>query len=212
MGYRYYAFAEELTLRRHNQWGIATFSKYPITDTMKILRSRFRTGYGFFPYKGVYTTIQFNNTVFGLYNVHLQSVHFVEQDYETIREAAEEQNIDWIEGKSIVGKLVKAYRRRALQTEELLGLLKNNPTIPTILACDLNDTPSSHAYNKVKGRMQDAFLKTGRGIGATYNGLVPGLRIDFLFHSADIISLQTKVVDNDISDHKPLVGTFYISQ
>jgi endonuclease/exonuclease/phosphatase family metal-dependent hydrolase len=212
MGYRYYAFAEELTLRGQNQWGIATFSKFPITDTMKILRSRFSTGYGFFPYKGVYTTIQFNNTAFGLYNVHLQSVHFAEQDYETIKEAAEEQNIDWIEGKSIVGKMVKAYRRRALQTEELIGLLKKDPSKPTIIASDLNDTPSSHAYNKVRGKMQDAFLIAGKGIGATYNGPVPGLRIDFLFHTTDILALQAKVVDNSISDHKPLVGIFHIPQ
>lgn len=211
MGYRYYAFAEELTLRGHNQWGIATFSKYPITDSLKILRSRFRTGYGFFPYKGLYTRIDFKGRSFGLYNIHLQSVHFQEHDYEVIKGIAEEQNLVWSEGKSLLAKMVKAYRRRVLQTEELTGLLKDGNE-PVILAGDLNDTPASYTYNKVRGKMKDAFLQAGRGVGATYNGPVPGLRIDFMFHTPEVVTASIYVIDNKISDHKPLVGTFYIPE
>jgi endonuclease/exonuclease/phosphatase family metal-dependent hydrolase len=211
MGYLYYSFAEELTLRKHNQWGIATFSKYPILETQKVLKSRFRTGYGFLPYKGIYTRIKYEGVQFGLYNVHMQSIHFGEQDYEAIKEAAEEQDLSWIEGRTIIGKLVKAYNRRAFQANELAGILKDKKEA-TIVAGDFNDTPTSYAYHRVRGKLKDAFLEAGRGMGSSYNGKIPALRIDYLLHTEDISALQVRMVDNRISDHRPLVGIFYIPQ
>jgi len=211
MGYRYFAFAEELTLRRHNQWGIATFSKYPIMSSSKILKSRFKTGYGFMPYKGIVTRIKTKSAEFVLVNTHLQSVHFAEQDYEAIKEAAEDQDMNWLEGRTILGKMVNAFRRRGFQADELAGELKHYKE-KLILAGDFNDTPSSYSYRKVRGNLKDAFLEKGRGPGATYNGPVPGLRIDYLLHTEDIGVVSVKVVDNRVSDHRPLIGTFYIPE
>ena len=48
----------------------------------------------------------------------------------------------------------------------------------------------------------------GKGLGQTYNGKFPTLRIDYILHSPEfkINSFKTKEVN--LSDHFPIVSTF----
>jgi endonuclease/exonuclease/phosphatase family metal-dependent hydrolase len=58
----------------------------------------------------------------------------------------------------------------------------------------------------VKGEMQDAFLKKGFGIGRTFSGLSPTLRIDYIFADEHFKVRQFNRVAKRYSDHYMLVS------
>ena len=57
IGYNYHFFTREVKLRGTDEWGIATFSKFPILEQGNIMKQPFNTGYGKKPFKGIYTYI-----------------------------------------------------------------------------------------------------------------------------------------------------------
>ncbi|HQG38562.1 MAG TPA: endonuclease/exonuclease/phosphatase family protein [Chitinophagales bacterium] len=203
LGYKYHFFTKELVLRNTDEWGIALFSKYPIKESGKIIQQNFKTGYGKKPFKGLYADIVIADTVIRFVNVHLQSIYFGTQDYQTIEEFRVTQNLDEHGAKNIIVKLKKAFERRAQQADELKTFL-NAQTKPIILCGDFNDLPNSYTINTVAKNMKDAFLSSGIGIGKTYNGKLPLLRIDYIFTSKDFKIQKFNVLDNNISDHFPI--------
>jgi endonuclease/exonuclease/phosphatase family metal-dependent hydrolase len=203
LGYTHYFFTKELVLRKTNEWGISLFSKLPIKEHGNIMKQDFKTGYGKKPFKGLYADIEIGDTVIRFVNVHLQSIYFGTQDYETIEEFRSTQNLDETGAKSIVIKLKKAFERRANQADELKAFL-NIQTKPVVLCGDFNDLPNSYVVTSVAENMKDVFLDYGFGIGHTYNGKIPFLRIDYILASPEFKVHKFEVVSNKISDHFPL--------
>ncbi|MFN8282501.1 MAG: endonuclease/exonuclease/phosphatase family protein [Chitinophagales bacterium] len=203
IGYKYYYFTRELVLRNTDEWGIALFSKKPILDSGTIMKQTFTTGYGKKPFKGIYCDIKFDDTVIRFVNVHLQSIYFGTEDYETIEQFKETQDLDERGAKNIFVKLRKAFERRARQAVELKAFL-NKQTKPIILCGDFNDLPNSYVANHISKNMKDAFLEAGFGIGHTYNGKIPCLRIDYILTTPLFNIQKFEVVDNTISDHFPV--------
>lgn len=205
LGYKHYFFTRELVLRNTDEWGISIFSKLPIKEHGNIMKQPFKTGYGKKPFKGLYADIAIGDTVIRFVNVHLQSIYFGEKDYETIAEFRETQNLDEHGAKNIVIKLKKAFERRALQADELKKFL-NEQTKPIILCGDFNDLPNSYVANRISKNMKDAFVDYGFGIGHTYNGKIPFLRIDYMLTSPAFTVQKFQIINNKISDHFPIYG------
>jgi endonuclease/exonuclease/phosphatase family metal-dependent hydrolase len=86
----------------------------------------------------------------------------------------------------------------------IASLLADSP-YPVILAADLNDVPNSYTYFTVRGTLQDAFLQQGYGLGRTFRGLSPTLRIDYILADRRFAVQQFKRVKKDYSDHYMLV-------
>jgi endonuclease/exonuclease/phosphatase family metal-dependent hydrolase len=203
LGYTHYFFTKELVLRKTDEWGISLFSKLPIKEHGNIMKQDFKTGYGKKPFKGLYADIEIGDTVIRFVNVHLQSIYFGTQDYETIEEFRSTQNLDETGAKSIIIKLKKAFERRANQADELKAFL-NVQTKPVVLCGDFNDLPNSYVSTSVSENMKDVFLDYSFGIGHTYNGKIPFLRIDYILTSPAFQVHKFEVVSNKISDHFPL--------
>jgi endonuclease/exonuclease/phosphatase family metal-dependent hydrolase len=206
IGYKHYCFIKELTLRETDEWGIAVFSKHPIADTGTLLKQDHKTGYGRQPYKGMYCDIKWRDTLIRVINVHLQSIYFGSRDYETLDDLKANQEISKIEAVNIARKLRKAFRRRARQADALKTFL-NEQTLPFILCGDFNDLPNSYTSNKIASGLNDLFLEHGFGVGKTYNGKIPLLRIDYIHTSPQWKSYSFHVIHNPISDHFPVTAT-----
>jgi len=58
----------------------------------------------------------------------------------------------------------------------------------------------------VRTGMQDAFLKKGFGIGRTFTGLSPTLRIDYIFADDHFKVKQFNRIVKNLSDHYMLVA------
>ncbi|MBW6536475.1 MAG: endonuclease, partial [Mariniphaga sp.] len=69
---------------------------------------------------------------------------------------------------------------------------------------DLNETPTSFAYQQLRYGLKDAFVGSGKGIGRTYVHKLPALRIDYIFHSPVFDSYNFQVHDFLHSDHLPV--------
>jgi endonuclease/exonuclease/phosphatase family metal-dependent hydrolase len=103
-----------------------------------------------------------------------------------------------------VGKLKRGVVIRSVQADIISSLVADSP-YPVVLAADLNDVPNSYTYFTVRGSLQDAFLQKGYGLGRTFRGLSPTLRIDYIFADPRLRVRQFKRVKKDYSDHYMLV-------
>jgi endonuclease/exonuclease/phosphatase family metal-dependent hydrolase len=187
--------------RLDQQWGVATFSKFPITDTGRI---NFNAT---FANSCIYTDIDAKGKKVRLYNVHFQSIHLGYEDYATLDELVQTQNTRWNSLKSILRKMKLAYSKRSLQANmvaETMAAYKGNK----ILCGDFNDIPVSYTYNTVSNGLQDAFIEKAKGFGGTFVNKLNFFRIDYTLFGTGTQINSYKIIRKDLSDHYPVCVSF----
>lgn len=159
-------------------------------------------------YRGVWVDLLNGDDTIRVVNVHLQSIGFGKSDYEAVREGTNSED-----RSRLFDILSVAYEKRAAQAEALREFLEMSP-FPVVLTGDFNDTPVSYATSTVKGdddevvQLYDAFDAVGSGLGATYVGDLPGLRIDFILHSDRLTPTHFTTHSLRLSDHRPVSAIF----
>lgn len=84
---------------------------------------------------------------------------------------------------------------------------------PLIIAGDFNSVPYSAPYRKMTSvSLKDSFLEAGHGSGSTYRSLGDILRIDYIFHNGDLECIDSRIIDDEISDHKMMVSSFVFAE
>lgn len=194
MGYPYFYFSYDAS-KQQQYVGSAIFSRYPIVDSGKV--RYFRPSV---PEALIYVDLKIKNDTIRVFTTHLQSVQFQKKDYEAINEITKAEDSLFVHSKTILSKLKKAIKYRSTQADLVRKILDDSP-FPKIMCGDLNDIPNSYTYFTIRGDMQDAFLKKGMGIGRTFNGLSPTLRIDYIFVEKSLAINQFRRVINNYSDH-----------
>lgn len=183
------------------QWGVATFSKYPIIDTGRI---RFDNSLA---NNCIYTDIDFKGKVVRVFNVHFQSIHLGYEDYAALDSLSEKQQTKWNSLKSIVRKMKTAYSRRSQQANAVAEQLQAYKGAK-MLCGDFNDVPVSYTYHTARTGMLDAFVEKGKGFSPTYVNPLSIFRIDYVLHEAGIKLNSYRVVQAPLSDHYPVAVTF----
>lgn len=186
----------------HLQWvGQVIFSRLPIVDSGLIRYPR-----PSIPESLLYADILFNKDTIRFYTTHLQSVQFRKKDFETIEQIKKTDEGMVQNSRTIFGKLRRGMMYRKLQADVVKDVISNSPH-PFVLTGDFNDVPNSYTYFTIKGNdLQDAFLKSGFGVGRTYTDIAPTLRIDYIFTTKNISIKQFNRVDKVYSDHHMLVA------
>jgi endonuclease/exonuclease/phosphatase family metal-dependent hydrolase len=196
-----YHFECFTTNREDYYYGFATFSKNKIVGKgiVEMPDSTVIATYIEFKHK--------NDTV-RVYNCHLASIHFENEDYEMGKQLIINPVNDpkWQKKvKVLYKKLELAFDIRKNQAKVLKQHLKKCPHF--IIFCgDLNDSPASFAYNKMASNLKDSFRESGIGMGRTYLGeTFPKFRIDYILHDKAYKSFGHTVGSNiTISDHYPV--------
>ncbi|MGC8864780.1 MAG: endonuclease/exonuclease/phosphatase family protein [Bacteroidales bacterium] len=187
--------------------GIAIFSKYPIVGSGSI-----RAGQRLM---AIYADVILNHDTIRIFSMHLQSIAFQKEDYqlvEGIMETSKSVNGELETGsRQLMWKLRKAFIKRAYQSRLLSEAIAQSP-YPVVVCGDMNDTPSSYAYRKVRGNLQDAFQQAGHGVGNTYLGKLPKIRIDYIFLGPQFKCLYFDVLLYHFSDHYPVSSKFYLKK
>lgn len=196
-----YYHVEYTKTNKHNHFGIATFSKYPILNKGKIIFNTRSNNIC------IYTDVLIEKDTFRIYNMHLQSISFSKQDYTFIGDLQDNDDAkDEIENsKSILRRLKRAFVKRADQAELISASIKNC-RYKIILCGDFNDTPASYAYNRISDNLKDAFVEKGSGFGRTYAGKFPQFRIDYILHSKDLKCTQFTRSEETFTDHFPITA------
>jgi len=198
MNYPYYFYSHDLDGDQHFI-GTIIFSRYPIIDSGLVRFPR-----PTLPEALMHADIKVNNDTIRVLSTHLQSLQFGKDDYHKISGITQGDSL-FDNSKSIVSKLRHGSALRSIQAEIVRKLIDDSP-YPVLFAGDLNDVPNSYTYFTVKGGMQDAFLKKGFGIGRTFSGLSPTLRIDYIFADKNFKVIQFDRLVKNLSDHYMLVA------
>lgn len=195
--YRY--FSSDFNRDGMQHWGSIIYSRFPIIASDKVKMS-----VGPRSESLIYADIVKNEDTIRIINMHLESYRFNEKDYSAIRKIKNQEDTGLKATKSIIQKMREAYIRRSQQADIVGNFIRQSP-YPVIVCGDFNDTPASYTYFTIKGDLQDAFLQKGLGIGRTFTGLAPTLRIDYVFVSSQFKVNSFRKINSDLSDHYPVI-------
>jgi endonuclease/exonuclease/phosphatase family metal-dependent hydrolase len=200
--YRFTHKADEYTAhtKHGHHFGIATFSTKPIVAR------------GVIHFPGdlnnlcLWTDIAVGSDTLRVYNAHLASLRFGDEDYRLMNDLEDATKKQWEEGgKRILRRLKSGFIRRASQMEQIAAHMEKSPH-PVIWCGDMNDTPMSYSYHQLEELgLVDAFVESGQGIGHTYIGAFPSFRIDHLMHSQKLRSWGFRTLPDELSDHHPII-------
>lgn len=176
--------------------GSVTMSRFPIVKMQEI---RFENSGNI----AIATDVVAGKDTIRIFNVHLQSYRIDPDKYRIIDDPGLTNEQDLREAKELRSKYKRAVKMRAIQARLIRQKIKESP-YPVIVCGDFNDTPSSYAYQTVRGRLKDSFVCSGEGIGQTYIGKLPSFRIDYILHSKSFRSYNFKTYNVPYSDHRPV--------
>lgn len=104
-------------------------------------------------------------------------------------------------------KMLNAFHLRQNQVDFMKSAIEKVST-PLIVCGDFNDTPISYTYQTIKKlNLCDSFCEAGNGLGNTYNGDLPPIRIDYVWHTENMRAINYREHRVKLSDHYPVVTT-----
>jgi len=149
----------------------------------------------------LFADIKFNNKIIRIYSIHLQSIKFAGTDYQLLNVLGENYDSAKLISKNMFTKLKTAFIKRGEQANLVKESIRSCG-IPAILCGDFNDTPQSYAYHTISENMIDCFMESGNGLGGTFVGPLPSLRIDYILHDTSMVSYNYNAEKAFSSDHK----------
>ena len=196
--YRHIAYSFE---NGGDKFGIATFSKFPIIN---------KSDKFFGNNNGVLISDVVNGKdTIRIFNLHLQSFKFGKKDYQHLNTLSDTTltNIWTKPTKSMLKRIKIAFDKRSEQISYVAEIIDSS-IYPIVLCGDFNELPHSYLYGKISRRLNDSFKEVGSGLGKTLVSGIPGLRIDYVFHSPELKAIQQEVIQQELSDHYPVLFHF----
>lgn len=196
----HYSYNPKLDFDGDHHFGLIIFSKYPIINKQTV---------SFYPYDYnsifQYADIVKTSDTIRVFNIHLQSLKFSASNLNYINNPSVKDEIDLQKSKNIISKLKVGFIRRKIQAERIKEEMKKSP-YPIIVCGDFNDVPNSYAYDVIGKGMKNAFVEKGAGLGRTFSGISPTLRIDNIFVDKKFTVDQFTRVKKKLSDHFPIIA------
>jgi|GEM_PF-123978 len=194
-----HAFVSKTLFNGIGEFGLAIFSRYPIVRRGTVSFGRLTQNHA------MWADLARPHDTIRVINLHLQSMSLDEND---IVAAAGSRAGFQRKGRGLLRRFRNGAVARATQVDTVLARVARSP-YPVLLAGDLNDLPYSYTYDQLADHLQNAWASTGFGIGSTYNGKLPLLRIDQQFASKDWKVLGCRV-HREIpwSDHFPVEALY----
>ena len=190
-----------LTNRIGAEFGLAIFSRYPIVRRGIIPFGKLTQNHA------MWADLARATDTIRVFNVHFQSMSMAESDIATA--TASRAGL-----RQKAPNLLRRFRNGAVargsQVDTVLARVLRSP-YPVLLAGDFNDLPYSYTYDQLADHLQNAWATAGLGIGATYHGRLPFLRIDQQFASPQWQVLGCRVHQEiKWSDHYPIEALYQL--
>jgi endonuclease/exonuclease/phosphatase family metal-dependent hydrolase len=175
---------------------LAIFSRFPILDSGSLLNREATNGCTFAD-----VSVHGQKVRFYTLQLHSNIVSDIADDLAKTKDITDDDS--WFS----VGRMLTRFRRygmiRARDAETVKKHINESPN-PVILCGDFNDIPVSYTYNTLSDGLTDTFQETGQGIGTTYAGHIPALRIDYILTDPRFKPLNCTVQHVHHSDHYPV--------
>ena len=188
---------------KNNTAGIVT--KYPVQDFGEIKFSRKWQSC-------LWADINYKGRTIRVYTVHLFSNKLTNRTREIMEERDFNNEKAYQDVKYIFGSYINSSRHRVDEVDKLKSHMAQC-LHPIILTGDFNDTPQSYTHKQImQADFCDAFQERGKGLGYTYGGPLPLLRIDYTFVDQNFEVVDHKVIRKKMSDHFPIVSTIRMKE
>lgn len=196
----YFSYNFKDDFLNHQHFGLMIYSRYPIVNKQTL---------SFFPYdynsSFQYADIVKDGDTIRIFNIHLQSLKFTPGNLAYIDDPSLETKQDIERSKSLIGKFKTGFVKRQVQADRVKVEIDKSP-YPVIVCGDFNDVPNSYAYEKIGDGLQNAFVEKGSGLGRTFSGIAPTLRIDNIFVGKVFTVNQFIRIPKKLSDHFPIIA------
>lgn len=175
-------------------------SKYPIVSMERIDYESGSNG------SVAYKIVKDEDTIL-VVNNHLESYKLQKKDkddYETIIKNPKDEENE-IRYDSLVSKLKSANVIRAAQVDSIVQFIAKSGCRYVICAGDFNAPSLSYTHYRLTRLLNDAYTRSGCGMGFSYNQSGMYFRIDNILMSENIKAYGAKVDDySKMSDHYPI--------
>jgi endonuclease/exonuclease/phosphatase family metal-dependent hydrolase len=197
------ALAEEIQrqaafphLYRKTEAQLAVFSRFPLKNGDVHYFSNRVNGY-------LMVDVAAPEGTFKLINAHLQTNGISNLANEVAHDAKFQEKKTWQKVKTMFGRYGRSNKVRTQQAQEILSASQKTSS-PVLLAGDFNDVPTSYLYQQFRTKFQDAHLTQAWGLGTTYEGLLPGLRIDYILPDKHFTIHEFDRIPCSFSDHQAI--------
>ncbi len=175
-------------------------SRYPILQSGTLFQENSDRGFA------VWADVQMHGDTIRVFGLHLKSNRITSEAEELMGDIRFRERATWIRVQDILTKYGNTTAVRAAQGRKLRAEMDRSPH-PVIVFGDFNDTPFSRAYQVIQKGLADSFVSAGKGIGTTYAGQLPALRIDYVLADPSFRVLSHETPRWDYSDHYPVIAT-----
>ncbi len=152
-----------------------------------------------------YADLLIHKDTIRVYNLHLESLHLGNDEYNLFQEWDEtpiEKQLQ-TKSKALSTKISHASHKRVTQVDQIIKSINKSP-YPTIICGDFNEVPQSYIYRKLTTGHKDGFLEAGKGLGSTYRKLIFPFRIDFILAHEQWSVFNFLVLNDKLSDHQAI--------
>lgn len=183
-------------LYRKTEAQLVVFSRFPLKNGEVHYFSNRVNGY-------LMVDVELPEGTFKLVNAHLQTNGISNLANEVTHDGRFQEKKTWQKVKTMFGRYGRSNKVRTQQSLEILSACEKT-NLPILLAGDFNDVPTSYLYQRFSAKFQDAHLSQAWGLGTTYQGLLPGLRIDYILPDDRFIIHDFDRIPCGFSDHQAI--------
>ncbi|RYU78849.1 endonuclease/exonuclease/phosphatase family protein [Hymenobacter persicinus] len=182
------------------EFGMAIFSRFPIVRRGTITFDKLTQNHAMF----ADLRLPSGDTI-RVFNFHLQSMSMDEKD---IVDSYSSKAGLKAKGLGLLRRFKRGMVARSVQMDTLMRRFEKSP-YPLLLCADLNDLPYSYSYDQLADHFQNAWATVGTGVGSTYNGALPFVRIDNQFVGPQWVVDDFRVhYEVPYSDHFPTTAEY----
>ncbi len=140
--------------------------------------------------------------IWRFYSIHLQSNEVTAIANRIASDTDLEERATYSRAYRMLRAVRKNSKRRADESRRIHDSIASSP-YPVVVAGDFNDVPLSYTYTQMARGLKDAFQETGIGLGFTFAGSIPALKIDYALVSPSIQVQSSRILNVGYSDHYP---------
>jgi len=182
---------------RGKRYGTSIFSRAPILASGELdLRSDEASS-------AIWSDILLEQDTIRVYTFHLRSNKISKSTSNMLNEADLQSSKTWNSMRGILENYKNSTKVRVKQSA-IIAEHANKSPYKTIFCGDFNDTPLSHVYHLLSKGKKDSFKHAGSGIGTTYAGVIPALRIDYILADERLDIIDHQIHKGNYSDHYPI--------
>lgn len=202
----YYSYDLRLDFDHMHHFGVIIFSRSPFIkrQTVSFAPSDYNSTFQ-------YVDIINNTDTIRVFNIHLQSLKFTQDNLQYLDNPELNTDKTFSESRNIISKLKKGFLKRGVQANRIRQEIERSP-YPVVVCGDFNDVPNSYAYTTIGKNLKNAFVEKGSGIGRTFSGISPTLRIDNIFAGDRFSIAQFTRINKKLSDHFPIIADISLLQ